>query len=576
MGHKALVAFSAALVLAAGIAHVSSSDVRSDGSYRAEKSASYIVQGRSAASVARIVRSVGGEITHELEVIRAVGATLTNKEATVLKNHPDVRRLYGNAAVEVAAKGGKSNSGGGSISNSTVLETHYPSLVNADAVHAKGIDGSGVGIAVLDTGLWKTGGIKLDPAGATRLKAVYNAITDTALNNVNQGVDPAGHGTHVASIAVSSLSTDSNKYNGVAPGAHLVSVQAFDENGNGTYADVIRAIEWVVKNKSKHKIKVLNLSFSAEPRSHYWDDPINQAVMVAWQHEILVVAAAGNRGPDPMTIGVPGNVPYIVTVGAMTDNFTPEDGSDDVLASFSSAGPTVEGFVKPELVAPGGHIAGLMDANSALAQEFPEFYVGGRYFEMSGTSQSTAVVSGIAALVLQAEPWRSVDEVKCKLMASARPAVGADNSLAYSVFQQGAGLADAYAAVHSQEIDCANNGLHIDNDIDGERHYGGRANQDSDGNYYLMGLDGYMWTNGYLWTEGYMWTNGYLWTERYMWTDSYLWTDGDVGADGYMWTDGDMWTNGYLWTNGYMWTKGHMWTNTLTEMATMSGWVDQE
>ena len=59
---------------------------------------------------------------------------------------------------------------------------------------------------------------------------------------------------------------------------------------------------------------------------------------MTWPNEILVLAAAGNRGPDPMTIGVPGNVPYIVTVGAMTDNSTPADGSDDVLVSFSSAG----------------------------------------------------------------------------------------------------------------------------------------------------------------------------------------------------------------------------------------------
>jgi serine protease AprX len=56
-------------------------------------------------------------------------------------------------------------------------------------------------------------------------------------------------------------------------------VQAFDELGQGSYADVIRAIDWVVANKAAHNIRVLNLSFSAEPRSHYWDDPINQAVM---------------------------------------------------------------------------------------------------------------------------------------------------------------------------------------------------------------------------------------------------------------------------------------------------------
>ncbi len=123
---------------------------------------------------------------------------------------------------------------------------------------------------------------------------------------------------------------------------------------------MIRGIDWIVANKDTYGIRVVNLSFSAPPQSYYWDDPLNQAVMAAWRSGIIVVASAGNLGPDPMTIGVPGNVPYVITVGAMTDNFTPDDGSDDVLASFSSPGPTLEAFVKPEMVAPGGHVVSTM------------------------------------------------------------------------------------------------------------------------------------------------------------------------------------------------------------------------
>ena len=103
---------------------------------------------------------------------------------------------------------------------------------------------------------------------------------------------------------------------------------------------MIRGIDWVVANKDAYDIRVLNLSFSAAPRSNYWDDPLSQAVMAAWEAGIVVVASAGNTGPAPLTIGVPGNVPYVVTVGAMTDNYTPADPGDDVLASFSAAGPT--------------------------------------------------------------------------------------------------------------------------------------------------------------------------------------------------------------------------------------------
>ena len=130
-------------------------------------------------------------------------------------------------------------------------------------------------------------------------------------------------------------------YNGVAPDASLVVVKAFDRDGAGSYMDVIRGIDWVVPNKDAYDIRVLNLSFSAPPQSYYWDDPLNQAVMRAWEAGIVVVASAGNTGPDPMTVGVPGNVPYVITVGAMTDNYTPDDGTDDVLAAFSAAGPTV-------------------------------------------------------------------------------------------------------------------------------------------------------------------------------------------------------------------------------------------
>ena len=204
---------------------------------------------------------------------------------------------------------------------------------------------------------------------------------------------------------------------------------------------------------------------------------------------------------------------------------------------------------------------------------------------MSGTSQAAAVASGIAALVLQAEPWRSVDELKCKMMSAAKPATYRDKGkdiLAYSVFQQGAGMVDAYAAVMNQTIDCANNGLNLDNDIDGFQHFGGPANQQTDGTYFVRGeLDtrqtGYVWDGSYADSSGYLWTDGgSVLTDGYVWTDGYLWTDG-VGVNGYLWTDGgSAWTNGYLWTQGYLWTDGGAWTNALTEMTTMSSWVEQE
>ncbi|MFN8095277.1 MAG: S8 family peptidase [Vicinamibacteria bacterium] len=274
-----------------------------------------------------------------------------------------------------------------------------------------------VTIAFVDSGYGCIDPLNRNDRGQNRILAGYDAINNVV--NTWAQDDGSGHGTHVMTAAVSSYGTDAAgsqvvagldrggvTYHGVAPGADLVSVRAFDANGQASYASVIRGISWVVANAKTYNIRVMNLSFAAPPRSYYWEDPLNQAVMKAWKAGIVVVASAGNGGPNPMTIGVPGNVPYVVTVGAMTDRNTPSVGTDDVLASFSAAGPTYEGFVKPEVVAPGGHLMAMMNVNTTIAVGHPEFYNGnyGSYFKMSGTSQAAAVVSGMAALVLSANP----------------------------------------------------------------------------------------------------------------------------------------------------------------------------
>ena len=151
--------------------------------------------------------------------------------------------------------------------------------------------------------------------------------------------------------------------------------------------------------------------------------------MAAWRAGIVVVAAAGNEGPAAMTIDVPGNVPYVITTGALTDNYTPYNLSDDRLASFSSAGPTYEGFVKPELVSPGGHIVASMSSGSYLANIDPgSMLPTENLFTMSGTSMAAAVTTGVVALMLQSDPALTPDEVKCRLLASSRPAVTSSGS----------------------------------------------------------------------------------------------------------------------------------------------------
>ena len=121
--------------------------------------------------------------------------------------------------------------------------------------------------------------------------------------------DTNGHGTHITSLIASSRKDSSGRYFGVAPDARIISIKAFGEDGSSTYATVIRGIDWVINNRTPYTIRVLNLSLGAPARSRYWDDPLNKAVMRAWQSGIVVVVSAGNSGPLPQTVGVPGNVP---------------------------------------------------------------------------------------------------------------------------------------------------------------------------------------------------------------------------------------------------------------------------
>lgn len=578
----------------------------------------YIVQASSVSSASEYVGGVGGEVVEELAIIRAVGAALTPQQAAQLRGNPAIELIFEDRSLTVSQ---------------TVPETYFPGLIGAADLHTAGVDGHGVTVAVLDTGIWQADGIDETAADIDRVVAEYDLLTgphagqgaggeddepaDLPLylsvrfddddddeydeydgddddddddederddddedgdddNNEDSGGadienidDWSGHGTHVTSVIVGSRTTDAGRYQGVAPGADVVAVKAFDPDGSGRYIDVIRGIDLMVRHKDDYGIRVLNLSFSGTPVSRYWEDPLNQAVMAAWRAGIVVVAAAGNSGPDPMTIGVPGNVPYIITVGAMTDSYTPMDPADDRLASWSSAGPTHDGFVKPDIVAPGGHLLGIIPGDSWIALEYPQYFQpDGDYFTMSGTSQATAVVSGVVALMLQADPSLTPDDVKCRLMATARAAVDNDGAAAYSVFQQGAGLIDAMAAINSSATGCANQGMDVDLDLGGIVHYGGPAQQDSDGNFYLVDpadpnrqLDG----------DGYVWRRGTLWQEGYVWRRNVPWGGGSI------WSRGAAWSENYDWhASASIETGGYVWRRSLVEPVSINRWVPQE
>jgi serine protease AprX len=581
----------------------------------------FLVQAASLDDARDDVASVGAPIEHDLAIVNSVSAHLSPWQAAQLRSMRGVH-VFGDRAlrssgllsgllsgtasaatsavgdvasttlvtanqvplvsavttpVVAAASGSTVPQDGTGVNTPTLLyQTNYPMLVGADTLQQAGITGRGVTIAMLDSGLWQAPNQNY----GTRVLATVD-VTNGGSGAVTG--DPYGHGTHITSIAAGGAVNISGSYLSIAPQANLVIVRAFDGEGGGRYIDVISGLDWIVANRKKYNIRVVNLSFGATPESYYWNDPLNQAVMAAWQAGIVVVVAAGNDGPNPMTIDVPGNVPYVITAGALTDNDTPYNLSDDRLASFSSAGPTYEGFVKPELIAPGGHMVASMSSQSYLANIDPgSMAPTAQMFTMSGTSMAAAVTTGVVALMLQSDPALTPDNVKCRLLASARPAVNSGGTLAYSVFQQGAGLINAVSAVNSSATGCANHGLNIAADLAGTQHFGGPANEDANGNYYVMNMAGSTWgastpSDGYSWssastysTQGYTWSEGYAWSQAYGWNQAYTWTSG------YMWSKGDTWSTGYMWSKSVPWWGTNSSQAGSTQPASIVPWVPNQ
>ncbi len=512
-----------------------------------------IVQGTSIEAAADAVQAVQGAVAYDISIINAVVATVSEAQLAQLSHQAGVLNITLDRAVERSG---------------VETEVDFVRVIGAQEVWDAGNIGQGVTVAVLDTGIDPTlNYLRRDPANNIRFLAYYDAIEDELYtgNRLNQSPrDPSGHGTHVAGIiANSDYQRPNGDYKGVAPGVNLVAIRVLNEDGVGTYADVLRGIEWAVLNQEEYNIRVLNASIYSPPFSPYWADPLNLSMMAAWYSGITVVASAGNAGPDPMTVGVPGNNPYIITVGAFTDNYTPNDFGDDYLAPFSATGPTYEAFVKPDVIAPGAHMVSLMRESTVLSQEHPDYRLPAYYFRMAGTSSSSAVVSGIVALMLSEDPTLTPDEIKYRLMVTARPQFDEETGLAaYSIWQQGAGRVWAPDAVYADIEGVANVGLDIVLDMSGVEHYWGWTTYDSEtGEFLLRGLGPESWAGGYSsWAGGpESWAGG---------PESWA---GNWGGDFLSWADGpESWAGGpESWAGGpESWAGGpESWAGSYTTWA---------
>ncbi|MBA4493196.1 S8 family serine peptidase [Paenactinomyces guangxiensis] len=247
-------------------------------------------------------------------------------------------------------------------------------------------------IAVIDTGI-DASHVDLDGGKVIGWKDY--------VNNRSAPYDDQGHGTHVAGIAAGSGDGNS-AYTGVAPGAALVGVKVLDQNGSGSMSDVTAGIDWAISNKDVYGIKVINMSLGTTGSSD-GTDATSQAANRASDAGIVVAVAAGNSGPARKTIGSPGAADKALTVGAMAD--PGEKGFN--LASFSSRGTTADGRIKPDIAAPGFNITAAQ-ANSNNG-----------YVTYSGTSMATPFTAGTVALMLDANPSLTPEQVKSTLASTA-------------------------------------------------------------------------------------------------------------------------------------------------------------
>jgi serine protease AprX len=315
------------------------------------------------------------------------------------------------------------------------------------------VTGKGVGVAVIDSGItnWHDDLSR----GNSRITHFKDFTIGTSVWS-NGAYDDYGHGTHVAGIIAGSGYDSGGKHKGIAPGAKLVGLKVMDGLGRGYMSDVIAAIDYAISVKGTYNIRVINLSVAAGVFESYWLDPLTLAAKRAVDAGIVVVASAGNLGQNlqgqRQTGGItaPGNAPWVLTVGASSEEASSQRGNDTI-AKFSSIGPTWIDFqAKPDLVAPGVGIESVADSHSLLYATLPSMLVSGSpqlnlafkpYMSLSGTSMAAPVVSGTVALMLEANPKLTPNAVKAILQYTAelRPST--------SLLVQGAGVLNARGAV---------------------------------------------------------------------------------------------------------------------------------
>jgi len=308
------------------------------------------------------------------------------------------------------------------------IKARSSSSYSPDTAWDLGYSGKDIVVAVLDTGVD-------DEHEFLKGKFVAGFDCSGSSSETDYETNPDdtdGHGTHVASI-IMGTGGSTGTYKGVAPDAKLVDVKVLRSVGTNFENQIIRGMEWVIENKEKYNITIINLSVASTIDDSDGTSPASREANKAVEYGLIVVAAAGNEGPDAETLDAPAVADKVIAVAAI-DDLNTIDRTDDVIAEYSSRGPRKDGAKKPDISAPGSDIIGALAAETGQASD--------GLVRMWGTSMAAPHVTGVCALILQANSNLSPLEVKEILLDTAEDK-GEDGWDA----NYGWGEIDAYKAV---------------------------------------------------------------------------------------------------------------------------------
>ncbi len=381
------------------------------------------------------VMGIGGRVTIDLPIINGFAASLPATARAWLSDLPGVSRVTEDSTVFLHGRRTDHDVEGPPISTLTTT------VLDVDRLWRRGVTGDGVGVALIDSGVAPVGGLDADG----KIVNGPDLSFDSQFENLRY-LDIYGHGTHLAGIIAGAdpavgPQPDSavvrEHFAGIAPGAHIVNVKVADGLGTADVSQVIAGIQWVVAHKDdpEANIEILTLAFGTDGVQDYRIDPLAYAIERAWHSGLVVVAAAGNDG-NGHALRNPASDPYVIAVGA-ADYGDPKRRHDDVVLDFSNCGL---GDRRVDVIAPGRSVSSLRVPNSYIDSTYPDAADGERFFRGTGTSQAAAVTAGVVALMLDARPELTPDQVKALLVGTADRIRSAEGACA------GRGMIDARQA----------------------------------------------------------------------------------------------------------------------------------